>query len=296
VSSPELPLQQFLEKLAAEAAALSEQTREQARRELAGDLNQAVRRIRQAATIDQLAATLADTAAPFSDGAAVFLIADGVAKSEKMDLAVPLAEAAALAGAVESRDPVTAITSPAEVSAAIVERLGHSPEARACILPLVVKETVPALLYAWGKVEGAAPELLAQVAAAHWADLLLPPVAQPAAELVSIVPAPAARKPAASWDLMDGVEQRVHLRAQRFARVESAAIRLQEGAAVLSGRLRRNLYDALRGRIDAAREEYRKEFFANCPSMVDYLHLELVRTLANDDAELLGKDYPGPMV
>jgi hypothetical protein len=30
--------------------------------------------------------------------------------------------------------------------------------------------------------------------------------------------------------------------------------------------------------------------------MVDYLHLELIRTLANDDAELLGKDYPGPMV
>jgi hypothetical protein len=30
--------------------------------------------------------------------------------------------------------------------------------------------------------------------------------------------------------------------------------------------------------------------------MVDYLHLELVRTLANDDAEALGKDYPGPMV
>jgi hypothetical protein len=29
---------------------------------------------------------------------------------------------------------------------------------------------------------------------------------------------------------------------------------------------------------------------------VDYLHLELVRTLANDDVELLGQDYPGPMV
>jgi hypothetical protein len=91
-------------------------------------------------------------------------------------------------------------------------------------------------------------------------------------------------------------EQRVHLRAQRFARVEAAAMRLQEGTAVQAGRLRRNLYEALRGRIDAARELFRKDFFANCPSMVDYLHLELVHTLANDDAELLGKDYPGPMV
>jgi hypothetical protein len=30
--------------------------------------------------------------------------------------------------------------------------------------------------------------------------------------------------------------------------------------------------------------------------MVDYLHPELVRTLANDDVELLGSDYPGPLV
>jgi hypothetical protein len=29
--------------------------------------------------------------------------------------------------------------------------------------------------------------------------------------------------------------------------------------------------------------------------MVDYIHVELLRTLANDDAELLGEDYPGPM-
>ena len=31
-------------------------------------------------------------------------------------------------------------------------------------------------------------------------------------------------------------------------------------------------------------------------SMVDYFHLDIVRTLANDDADLLGTDYPGPMI
>jgi hypothetical protein len=30
--------------------------------------------------------------------------------------------------------------------------------------------------------------------------------------------------------------------------------------------------------------------------MLDYLHLEMVRTLAQDDAELLGAEYPGPLV
>jgi len=115
-------------------------------------------------------------------------------------------------------------------------------------------------------------------------------------ELVSIAPLPAAKKPAASWESMTPEEQQIHLRAQRFARVQVAEIRLKEGAAVQAGRLRHNLYEVLREPIDAARELLRKDFFANCPSMVDYLHVELVRTLANDDVELLGNDYPGPMV
>ena len=292
LSPPTSPLRQFLEKLTAEAATLSDQTREQARRELAGDLNQAVRRLRQSVSLDDLAATLADTAARFADGAVVFLIEDSVAKSEKLDLAIPLNSAAALAGAVESRDLVTAMTTGAEVSDALMDKLGHSPAGRAHISPIVVKESVPALLYAWGAAQTAAVELLAQVGAALWADLVPAPVV----ELVSIAPAPAAKKPASSWETLTPEEQQVHLRAQRLARVQAAAMRLQDGAAVQAGRLRHNLYETLREPIDAARELFRKDFFTNCPSMVDYLHLELVHTLANDDAELLGKDYPGPMV
>jgi hypothetical protein len=73
-------------------------------------------------------------------------------------------------------------------------------------------------------------------------------------------------------------------------------MRLEEAAAVREGRSRANLYEELRGSIDAARELFHRDFFAACPSMVDYLHLELVQTLANGDAKLLGRDYPGPMV
>jgi hypothetical protein len=292
VSSSISPLRQFLDQFGAAAERLCADTREQARRELTADLNLAVRRLRQAATLDELAATLAETASPFAAGAVVFRISDGVAKSEKIDLAIPLASAAALAGAVESRDPVTAIATPGEVSAALVERFGHSPDGRVHVYPIVTKESVPALLYIWGEAQGAAVELLTQVAAAGWANLTPPP---PVVELVSIAPAPAA-KPMSLWESLTPAEQQVHLRAQRFARVRAAAMRLQDGAAVQVGRSRHGVYGALRNSIDAARAEFRKDFFANCPSMVDYLHLELVRTLANDDAELLGKDYPGPMV
>ena len=292
MSPPTSPLRQFLEKFAAGAETLYAEMRDQARREQSAELNQAVRRLRQSATLEELAATLADTAAHFAGGAEVFLISDGVAKSAKMDFEIPLASAAALAGAVESRDPVIAIATAGQVSAALAERLGQSPDGRAHIHPIVVKDTVPALLYAWGEpqrqVQGPALELVAQVAAAQWVGLLPPPVM----DLVTIAPA----KAASSWETLAPEEQQIHLRAQRFARVQAAAMRLHEGPAVQTGRSRRNLYAALRGPIDAAREQFRTEFFARCPSMVDYLHLELVRTLANDDAELLGTDYPGPMV
>ena len=88
----------------------------------------------------------------------------------------------------------------------------------------------------------------------------------------------------------------MHLRAQRFARVQVAEMRLYEPEAVQAGRTGRNLYETLHRNIDDARGEFQRSFFATCPSMVDYLHLELVHTLSNDDPELLGKDYPGPLV
>jgi hypothetical protein len=86
------------------------------------------------------------------------------------------------------------------------------------------------------------------------------------------------------------------VRAQRFARVRVAELRLYQSAEVKLGRAERNLYGALRAEIDAAREEFRREHLGGCPSMVDYVHLEIVRTLANDDDTLLGGEYPGPLV
>jgi hypothetical protein len=139
-------------------------------------------------------------------------------------------------------------------------------------------------------VQGPAVELLTQVAAAAWTAMPEPP----APELVAIEPAPP--QPASAWDRLPLEEQRIHLRAQRFARVQAAEMRLFQADAVQAGRAGRNLYDTLRKSIDAAREAFHQSFFAPCSSMVDYLHLELVQTLTNDDPDLLGNDYPGPMV
>jgi hypothetical protein len=288
-------LSAILEKFAAEAEHVFEQARVQARREFAAELNLAVRRIRQAATREELGETVADTATPFAAGAAWFRIEAEGARSESLELTIPLAGAAAFREALETREPVVALAEASEVSAELVERFAHAAESRAFVYPIVDAEAVPALLYAWadspGQAQNSALELLAQVAAAAWRTLLPPPSAAP--PLVNIA---AAEKPANPWEALSAQDQQTHLRAQRYARVQVAEMRLRHAAAIHTGRVRRSLYQSLRDPIDAARAAFRKEFFAKCPTMVDYLHLELTRTLANDDADLLGKDYPGPMV
>lgn len=294
-SSAPTPLRRLIEnrlsQLTAETESLFSEARETARREVADQLNQAVRRIRQSATLNELSATLPSAASVFAPGAALLRVNGASAQSGAID--IPLAAAPALRGAIDTRDPVVAAATPAELSDSLLALLGAPADGRVCIFPLVVRDAVPALLCVPGSLAGSSIELLSQVGAATW-GALDPPLPPPAPELVTI--APAAQAPASPWDQMPPAEQQVHLRAQRFARVQVADMRLFSGDAVHSGRERRDLYDTLGPRIDAAREAYRSRFLAACPSMVDYLHLEILRTLANDDPQLLGKNYPGPLV
>ncbi len=85
------------------------------------------------------------------------------------------------------------------------------------------------------------------------------------------------------------------LSAQRFARVKVAEIQLYQAPAVKAGREARNLYGSLQAHIDAARGAFRERYLTPGHEVGDYLHAELVRELANDDATLLGPGYPGPM-
>ncbi len=294
-----IPFRQILEnrfsQIAAETEMLFADARERTRRELADQFNQAARRLFQADGAEEVSATLAAAAAGFASTALVFRIVDGAARSSKID--IPLASAAALAGAVQTRDPVVAAATPGEVSPALIDLLGHSAEDRAYIYPLVKDGSVPAILYACGAVQGPALELLAQVAAAAWPAPPPPPAPAAAAGLVTIVPVAApAPEPVSPLERLDAAQQKIHLKAQRWARVRVAELRLKEGALVQSARRNRTLYESLREPIDAGREEFRKSFLGEQPGMVDYLHQELLHTLAHDDAELLGKDYPGPLV
>lgn len=306
------PLRRLLDErvsqLLSDAEALAGESRERAVRECADRLNQAVRRLRQADTLAMLGATLTDAAAAFAAGAALFTIDGQTARLESVRgieaeevparFQIPLDSAPAMAGAIETRDPVTAAAVPGEISEALVDLLGHPPEVRVLLVPVVAGEQAAGILYAWGDPKESALELLAQVAAAEWAKVETAQAAASQTEpLVNIAQAgePAAAIPANSWDALPFEEQQIHVRAQRFARVQVAEMRLFEAEAVQSGRARRGLYDALREPIDKAREQFHARFFTDCHTMVDYLHAELVRTLAHEDAEMLGADYPGPL-
>jgi hypothetical protein len=293
---------QIAEELERGAARVTAEVRERSQRELADHFNQAVRRMRQAKSAADLCAALLDAAAPFASGVALFRASRSAAFGERIrgvpeetaasfhGQEIALTRAPALAEAIRSRDPVTAAATPGEVSEELASLTGLDGSERVFLYPVAPGDKVPALLSAWGEVQGSALELLTQIAAAAWSAL-------PARTDLFGIASVDGQTPGgpSAWDALSAEEQQLHLRAQRAARVQVAEIRLFETDAVQAGRAQRDVYGALRGRIDAARQSFHEKYFSATPTMVDYLHLELVRTLANDDPERLGNEYPGPM-
>ena len=284
-----------------------------AERALAQHLNQAVRRLRQADAFSEIAAILCDASASFANAGAVFRISENTVAGERLrGAAGPAAdrfaairfatsEAAAFAGAIDSREPLVALCSPAEVSPAVIEAVPHAPGDKAHLFPLTVDQTTVGMLYATGAVDSAALELLAQATAAVLEARQRPtrpdlPSTHPglSADLVTIQPASGApASPTPDWDDLSPADRRLHLQAQRFARVKVAEMRLYRPDAVKAGRAQQDLYTALQDNIDEGRQSFRQTFLAASPTMVDYFHLELVRTLAHDNPAWLGGQYPG---
>ena len=310
----------------------------ESRRALAEELNQGVRSVRKAANADELYSTLLDVTIPYCEQAAIFSIYENLARAERMrrpaevipgedgeaaslpPLEFPVSAAAAFSTAIQTRDPVIAMSTPAEVSDALVRLLSHKTDERIYIFPLVANGAVASIFYAAGQVQAPPLELLSEVAGLQLHALR--PATAGAVEAATVsesgpgvpeqlvaisalpnAPAPLTfeKKPDAPaphkewWDL-SRTEQQKHLAAQRFARVQVAEMRLASADAVRRGRAARDIYGVLASSIDAAREKFREKHVTASPTMVDYLHLELVRSLADDDGNLLGPNYPGPLV
>ncbi len=196
------------------------------------------------------------------------------------------ATAPALVAAIESRDRVVALATPGELSAPLAELFNAgSGDGKAYLFPVVARQTVMAMLVASAAAPSAQIELLCEAAGMRLEAK--PPVAKAGAAEASA--------PSSSWDSLSADDQKLHMQAQRMARVRVAEMRLEHAAELNQGTAAGDIYEALRQPIDAAREQFREAFLAKSRSMVDYLHLEILRSFGHDDEQLLGHDYPGPM-
>lgn len=299
------------EAIGAELERKAAEARVTARFELSESLNHTVRQLRQFESEGQWVQALLDASIGFCRRSALFAVGNHALRflgergpaqepAQESDLSqeVPLASSPAFANAVASGDTVVAACTRGEVSEPIARYFGESADLKICLFPLVTRQRVVGVLYAEEgdrPVEGNALELLCAVAAAVL-EIHLAAESRRPSTVVSVSSAPTAGPGTApSWAALSPDEQDLHLRAQRFARVRVAEMRLYKSNAVKTGRAAGNLYNALKQEIDSGRQEFREQFLST-PTMVDYFHVELVRTLANDDAALLGPEYPGPMV
>jgi hypothetical protein len=254
----------------------------QARRDSAEEFNRAIRRLAGAQTEEEWAAALIDSTQPFASRVALFGVGSGSLKGISArgvavaGLEIPIAPG--FAGAIAAAEPVAALRAPGELSDAFAALLGPDPGGKCHLFPIGIGGRVAAVLYTEGDpLDANGLEAVAALAGAFRR------------------PAPEARLAVPDWSQLPREELALHLRAQRFARVRVAEMRLCRSPEVHSGRAGRNLYAALKEDIDFAREAFRRDFTCASPAMPDYFHLELIRTLANDDVGVLGEDYPGPL-
>ena len=280
----------FVQELDAKAAEIGASLR----RDVADRFNATLHRLRGSETETDLYLAVLESCGAFCRRAALLLLNGSTLRSLGSrdfsaeasgllgEVEISLDSAPALASAVRAGSAASAARTAAELSSELAAFFGEDTEGKVGLFPIVCSDMTVAVLLAGADGEDISSGLdwLAQTA-----GLILD---ARAAAAVASAPEP-------DWRNLLPEDQEVHLQARRFARVHVAEMRLYKAQAVRDGRAHKALYAALKQDIDAARDAFRKEFIEPFPSMPDYLHQELVRTLSNDDALLLGPDYPGPL-
>lgn len=297
------------EEIKREFAASRSEAARTARSQTIDALNQLLRRFRQYRDEEEWIRLVLEGAGAFARQVAVFSLDGGIVLLRgqlNLDMPEGFSFPAALAAAFESvcasKDQLTTLRTPSEVT----ELLSTSkPGELAYLFPINNDVRLAAILFASGVEEpdlnglelvaGVASSILerrsnatlhAQISAGPGAGHDVVADAAPRATVPSIV---------ASWGELDEKHRQQHLRAQRFARVAVAEMQLARPEASRAAREQGDIYLFLQKEIDRARETYRRQFMT-ISSMVDYLHLELVKNAAAGDESKLGADYPGQLV
>ncbi len=272
-----------------------------ARLDLADRLNHAVRSFVQAENVPQWKDVLLDSVQGFCGRAALLQVGEDTFSLDigrgfsGQKFLVKREAAPALQQALEEGETTVAANVASEVSSTIAEFAQGS--VKIFLFPIISNGKKPGLLLADGVIEQSAVEMICNAA-----GLALEKAQKKSQEITNIAVVPDLMKTrteaAAStplWAEYPMPARLKHARAQRFARTLVAEMQLYHSSAVRSGRKAANLYSSLQAQIDTARSRFKDEFQPGEQTMIDYLHLELTETLANNETKLLGADYPGPL-
>jgi len=280
--------------------------RESAARSASEVISQTARRLRQAVEAQDWTIAILEGASRFSEKAALFQLIDGSLQllgvkardAEYQEAVVPFSAAAADAPAIsrviETREPVAIRADAEQLSEAIVGRVEPAESEMAFVCPLTATDRVEAVLVAYGRDSSLDTNALEHLSmlGALLRKRPAPPAPQPAADPAPEQPQPAQRV----LYPVSREEQELHLQAQRFARVQVSEMRLFRHQEVTQGRQTKDIYSAMKDVIDRSREKYAQQFLSSASSLPDYLHAELIKTIALGNESLLGPGYPGPLV
>lgn len=153
-------------------------------------------------------------------------------------------------------------------------------------VPIVIGGQVVAVLYADAGLEPGTlnPEPL-EILARFASQRLEALTAIKAARSLTANPGPPAPAPGRPGRNDDSADQ--HAAARRYARLLVSEIKLYHEPQVAEGRRERDLATRLGGEIARVRTLYEQRVPAEVRQSTDYVHEELIRTLADGDASLL---------
>jgi hypothetical protein len=211
-----------------------------------------------------------------------------------------------------------------------ISKFGSPADGKIALLPLLLKDKISALIYAdggsqAGALDAAALDVLVR-ATGTWLEVIsqrkqaqkdgppepemhaAPPAndpfaghaplhsaqAQPLPESESAIAMSAAAASggsAAAAPSLNAEDAEIHRKAQRFSRLLMDEIKLYNQAKVAEGRKHKDLYDRLQEDIEKSRATYSKRYGSTAAATGDYFNQELIRSLAEDDISLLGKNF-----
>ncbi|HZQ24259.1 MAG TPA: hypothetical protein VFA89_15830 [Terriglobales bacterium] len=125
-------------------------------------------------------------------------------------------------------------------------------------------------------------------------DSAVPAAGQAVPEEVPVVSATATATAEAPGDRLAGLSPEdadTHRKAQRFAKLLVDEIKLYNQAKVAEGRKNKDLYDRLKEDIEKSRATYQKRYGNTAAASGGYFNAEVVRSLAEDDASILGANF-----